>query len=79
MKGYRKSIVKKEAILVLASEGYPRPEKGSELDSAIHNYCSLTGESYDEQFDVMLRELRPEWFLKRRNRGVTQKKAERVS
>lgn len=58
----------KEQLLKLAREGAPRPNTmKTTLGRALSNYtCTATSGSYDVEFDEQMRNLRPDWFRKRR-------------
>lgn len=63
----RRSSVKenKEILLQMAKDGKKRPNhKDKPLGIAICNYTLPSSPSYDSEFDLTIRKIRPDWFKK---------------
>jgi hypothetical protein len=68
----------KKRILEIAKGGEKRPRYNAgpeerRLAVALALYIDKSGNSYDKEFDEMLRKMRPDWFI-RRHRGYGDKK-----
>jgi len=66
MSALTKSQQKKTDILTLAKSGGKRPSMKEDLGQALNNYTSASSNSFDEEFAVQVRSLRPEWFRVRK-------------
>jgi superfamily II DNA or RNA helicase len=65
----------KKALLEMAKNGEVRPnQKKHKLGPVLSSYTQRGRETYDEDFDNEIRELRPDWFLTKSNLAHLKKK-----
>jgi len=62
----RKPGKNKKELLELAKSGAKRPSRTEKLGSVLASYTCKSACSYDPVFDKRIRELRPDWFRKRK-------------
>jgi hypothetical protein len=64
----------KQKLLEMARNGEKRPNSSSKdktekhFSTALVNYTNQRGDTYDREFDIVIRAIRPDWF-KRKRRG----------
>jgi hypothetical protein len=58
---------KKERLLEMARNGEPRPNKHNKLGVALCSYTTSGQSAYDSEFDIKVRNLRPDWFANTAN------------
>jgi hypothetical protein len=66
------TIVRKRKLLEMAKNGEKRPTR-QKISSALIEYTDKKNKSYDPEFDVKIREARPDWFEKLRAESKKQK------
>jgi len=81
----QKKVQEKKRILIeLAQNGAPKPKRRGPSDKTKHgehqlacalsNYRNTQTDVYDEDFDKLITQLRPDWEPKRRGRNRTKEK-----
>lgn len=54
---------KKQELIRMAKNGEPRPSyEKTRIGQALSNYTRKSSYVYDAEFDILIRELRPDWF-----------------
>jgi len=61
--GWRTVAENKKELLEMAGQGEPRPPTRTPLGDALCRYTGGKGDKYDANFDRIIRELRPDWFV----------------
>lgn len=59
------STEKKQKLLFLAQSGIEKLEMNSTLRRRLYDYTSKNRECYDEEFTMIIKKMRPDWFKKK--------------
>ena len=59
------AVENKKQLIILAENSQARPrQRKNKLGERLINYTNKSSSSYDKEFDIKIRELRPDWFIR---------------